>query len=111
MLDRLRAALIACILALGLLAGGGSVGASELSANSLCMDQTTMPAGHSPSAQECGNGAMDGTCGVHLVCTAIVAGRPGIELRDRNTVWFAAMPSALIWTRLPPETPPPIALL
>lgn len=112
MLDHLRAAIIAVLLSLGLLAGGGSAGAWASPATALCQDQagTGMAGDHSLPAQECGKGMMGTACAVHLTCAAILATLSGAEGHPRLAEWLAKPSSSLTWTRLPPDTPPPIAL-
>jgi hypothetical protein len=112
MLDHLRAAFIAVMLAFGLLAGGGVAVAGASPAAAMCQDQalTEMTGDHSLPKQECGKGMMDTACGVHMACGAILATLSGAEGHPRLADWLAKPSSSLTWTRLPPDTPPPIAL-
>jgi hypothetical protein len=114
MLDHLRAAFIAVMLAFSLLTGSGAVAASASPAGLVCQDQASsgMSADHSLPNRECGQSMMGSTCAVHVTCGAILVSlSAGADVHGLAAGWRATPPSSLTWTRLPPDTPPPIALL
>lgn len=113
MLDRLRAVFIAVMLAFGLLVGGVADSAWASPSSASCGNQAMahMSGDHSLPAPDCGNGMMDATCVAHVSCTAVMPTLSGSGMHARLTDWLAVPPSSLTGTRLPPDTPPPIALI
>ena len=114
MIDRLRLAFAALVLAFGLLAGPGSAFA-EMSPGSVpCHDRTMTQlfAGQTTPMQNCRDGLVHKGCMVHASFVAVMApAAPSAFVGIRMTAWTVLPPSSLTGAHIPPDTRPPIALI